>query len=99
MDTCFRQADTVVKRNLPGFLRLRLTIQSENSMRDLNLDSALAIPNWTRATGLHGERDGITKTAAYWSRPLSVVLYKQVIHRTWSTMLCVKCSVRPVWQG
>lgn len=97
MGTCFRQADTVVKRNLPGFLRLRLTTQSESSTRDLNSDSASAFPDWTEATSLHGERDGITMTAAYWSRRLSVVLYKQAVHRTCSPMLCVKCSVRLVW--
>lgn len=93
MGTCLRQADTVVKRNLPGFLRLRLT-QSESLTCDLNSDSALAFPNWTEATGLHGERDGIPRTADYWSRRLSVVLYKQGVHSTCSPMLCVKCSVR-----
>lgn len=43
MGTCFRRADTVVQRNLPGFLRLRLNSQSESSTRDLNSDSALAL--------------------------------------------------------
>lgn len=99
MGTRFRQADTLVERNPPGFLRLRLTSQSESTTRDLNSDSASAFPNWTETPGLHGESDGIAKAAAYWSRGLSVVLYKQAVRRTCSPMLCVKCTLRLLWSG
>lgn len=49
----------------------------------------IAFPNWLETTGFHRERDGIAITGDHWPRGLSVVLYKQAIHCTWSPMLSV----------
>lgn len=56
MSTRFRRADTLVKRNLPGFLELRPTSQSQSSTRDLNSDSAPGVSQLVRSYGFPWRR-------------------------------------------
>lgn len=53
----------------------------------MNLDSTSDVHSLARISGFHRNRDGITIAIAYWSRALSVVLYKQRFGCTWNTML------------
>lgn len=82
------------QRILPGSLRHRPTNQRARRATSIQTPP-LACSDWPETTGFHGERDGIPMTGDHWFRELSIVLYKQAFHRTWSPMLSVWCGVRP----